>query len=291
MLSNLVKFFLFNVILLFSFLMLIIFYARFIFINEPFYTYSLNRDNTYQKLTEAIKHTAQGFILNQFANTTDYDKLTAPEKQAVDNQIVSLTSFINEKNVSDFLSKNINNISGYLHNRTSELYLYIPVKKWGLTKEVQSQIPDYIKNESVSVRELLKSQGSDTPNNLRLLEYLKYTSRYLLWGLLISILVETILIFFYALISKKGSRHQSIGMLLTFLGLITLVFTWIIFSIQNVTIQRAVLQNANNGNLAPILLPLFFNPLIYTFMIYGLFELISGIILFNRKEKQLVSKA
>jgi hypothetical protein len=271
--------------------MLIIFYARFIFINEPFYTYSLNRDNTYQKLTEAIKHTAQGFILNQFANTTDYDKLTAPEKQAVDNQIVSLTSFINEKNVSDFLSKNINNISGYLHNRTSELYLYIPVKKWGLTKEVQSQIPDYIKNESVSVRELLKSQGSDTPNNLRLLEYLKYTSRYLLWGLLISILVETILIFFYALISKKGSRHQSIGMLLTFLGLITLVFTWIIFSIQNVTIQRAVLQNANNGNLAPILLPLFFNPLIYTFMIYGLFELISGIILFNRKEKQLVSKA
>jgi len=291
MLSKLTRFILFNIILIFSFLTLILFYGRFIVINESFYTYSLNKNDTYQELTRSIKLTSQEFILNQFAKTTDYEKLTTIEKQEVKNQITDITSFINEDNVKDLLSKNINNILGYLHNRPGDLYLYLPINNWGFSSEVLNQIPDFLQGDNISVRELLKSQALDTPNNLKALSYLKYSSYYLLTAILASVAAETILISLYAITSKKGVRYQAVGKLKTFLGVITLITSWILNSFQNVAIQRIILYDGGNGNPTFILLPLFIKPLICIFTAYGLLELISGIILFNKKEKQLVSKA
>jgi hypothetical protein len=292
MLSSLTKFILFNIILLFSFLMLILFYGRFILINESFYTYNLNRDNTYLDLTNAIKFTAQKYILNHYSTSSDYEKLTALEKQEVENQIENQTSFINKDNVANFLSKNLKNILGYLNGRMGDLYLYFPINNWGLPEETQNQIPNFLKDSNINVRELLKSQGLDTPNNLKILGYLKYSSYYLLSAILVCVVMEIFLITLYAIISKKGERYEAVGKLKTFLGVFTLIISWIFFTAQNVFIQRLIIQNGQSGNLTLILLPIFVKPLIITFSVYGLLELISGIILYNvGNRKQLVSKA
>ena len=292
MLSNLTKFILFNIILILSFISIIGFYGKFIVINESFYTYTLKRDNTYRNLTKSIKFTAQEQILNQFTKTPEYQNLTATEKQEVNNQIKNLISFIDENNVSDFLTKNISNISGYLHNHPGDLYLYIPIKNWGFAKEALDRIPDFLKRDNITVNELLKTQSMDTANNLKILSSLKYTSYFLLITILISCAIEILLIFLYSLISRKGERIQAIGKLLTFSGIITLLVSWILYSVQNIALQRFILQNGQNGNLTFTLLPIFIEPLIFIFAVYGLMELISGIILFNMKNnKQLVSKA
>lgn len=173
MLSSLLKFLLFCILLLLTIVNFLLFTTKFVFLNKSFYAYSLNRDNTYKNLTKGIKSAASEFLISQISASGNFAKLTLGEREEIEKQVEDLTSFINESTVSDFLEVNIDDTLSYLNNKSDGWNIYLPLEKWGLPDEFLKQIPDNYKKTDISIKEILASQKQDTPNNLQLLSSLK----------------------------------------------------------------------------------------------------------------------
>ncbi len=292
MLSSFFKFILFNVILLLSFFTLFMFFFKFIILNESFYAYSFKRNGVSKNLSRGIKSAVTEFLIGQLTASENYDALSLGERQEIEKQVDTFTSFINEESVNDFASANINNILKYLNNKSTKLYLYLPISNWNLPKETLNQIPAYLKNTNIDIRDILKNTKKDTPENIIMLEKLRYTSKNSGLFILAGIVSQIFFIFIYTLLSKKGQKYQSVGKLFSFLGVFILIISWVFFTAQNIFSEGLTFKTGWSEVLAGTLVPIFTKPLVFTFSLYGLFILITGIVLYNKESNnQLVNKA
>ncbi len=292
MLSKFFKFILFDIILLLSFLTLFAFFIKFFILNDSFYAYSFKRNDVYKNLSKGIKSAAKEFLIGQLSSSEDYSSLSLGKRQEIDKQVEAFTSFINEEAVNNFIGTNIVNILAYLNNKSDQIYLYLPIDDWDLPNNSFNQIPDYLKTTNVNILDILKNSKQDTAANLQTLAQLKFFSKYTNLSIFSGIALQIFMIFIYSLFSKKGTKYQSIGKLFSLLGVIILILSWIFFTAQKIFSEGLAFKTGWSEILAGTLVPIFAKPLVIVLTIYGLFILITGIILYNKESKnQLVNKA
>lgn len=292
MLSKFFKFILFNLLFLLSFITLFAVFVRFALLNSSFYTYSFNKNGVYENLAKGIKNAATDALTKQFNKTENYSSMAVEERQEVQKQVGNFTAFINKDAVKDFFEVNIVNITSYLNNKSDVFYVYLPIGKWGLPTDTTSNIPEYLKNTNIDVRDILKNRKQDTEENLAFLEYLKYSSKYVEYCIGSGITLEIFLTFLYLLISKKGTRYESAGKLFSLWGTLILILSWITYTASKIATEGLVYKTDWSEILSGTLLPIFLQPLIIIFTIFGIVMLLTGIVLYNKKGKnQLVNEA
>lgn len=292
MLSKFFKFILFNLLFLLSFVTLFAIFVRFAILNTLFYTYSFNKNGVYENLAKGIKNAATDALTQQFSKTENYSSMTIDERQEVEKQVESFTSFINKDAVKDFLEVNIANITSYLNNKADILYIYLPIGKWGLPGETTNNIPQYLKDTNIDTRDILKNTKRDSAENLIFLENLKYSSKYVDYAITVGVVSEIIFVFFYLLVSKKGTRYQSLGKLFSLLGVLTLILSWMSYTASKIVTEGLAYKTNWSEIVSGTLLPIFLQPLIIVFTIFGLVALVIGIVLYNKTGKnQLVNEA
>ena len=292
MLSKFFKFILFNLLFLLSFVTLFAIFVRFAILNTSFYTYSFNKNGVYENLAKGIKNAATDALTQQFSKTENYSSMTIDERQEVEKQVESFTSFINKDAVKDFLEVNIANITSYLNNKADILYIYLPIGKWGLPGETTNNIPQYLKDTNIDTRDILKNTKRDSAENLIFLENLKYSSKYVDYAITVGVVSEIIFVFFYLLVSKKGTRYQSLGKLFSLLGVLTLILSWMSYTASKIVTEGLAYKTNWSEIVSGTLLPIFLQPLIIVFTIFGLVALVIGIVLYNKTGKnQLVNEA
>lgn len=292
MLSGFIKFILSIFIFLLAITSLFLFFIKFIVLNQGFYTYSLQRKDTYKNLTRAIQRASKEMLINQIASSSnDYNKMTLGERADIEAQVDSFISFINEQSVSTFIDVNIKNILLYLNNKSGDLILYLPINEWGLPQEMLKSIPDYLQKTNINVKEIIINQKG-TEGDLATLNNLRHLSKYVSLGLIAGIALQIFLILIYALLNKSGDRYHAIGKLFSFQGIFILIISWIGITAHNIFSEGLTYKTGWSEVLAGTLVPIFVKPLVITFTVYGLFVLIIGILLFNKESKnQLVNKA
>lgn len=291
MLSTIAKILISILIFLSSLIFLILLFLKLIVLNEAFYAYSLHRGDTYTNLAKALKGAARQSVINQVNQTQNYEALTVGQRQTIDAQIETYTTFINEQNLQNFLEPNLKNILNYLGNKSPYLMFYFPINDWNLPQKTISQIPDYFKSGEINASQLIENNPKFSAQDLVILHNIKNTQSYITMALFASIVLNLILIFIYSLFYKK-SKKQGLGKMLSFIGIAVLVLGWIIFTANNIFAQGLAFKTGWGEILAGTLVTLYATPLVYIFTIYGLTLLIYGVILFNKKDKsKLVSKA
>lgn len=292
MFPKLFKFILFNLIFVLNLITLFAVFSKFLLLNNSFYIHSFEKEGVYKNLAKGVKYAAKEMFIDQLSGTENYDNLSLGERQSMEAQVNTYIYFISEENVGNFVGVNLKNITEYLNNGSDLFYFYLPIDRWNIPNDSLKQIPEYLKTTNISMIDILKQTNNYTSENIRLLEELKMFSKYNILLIAIGIILQSFLIFFYVLISKRGQKFKSIGKLFTSLGIAVLFISWILFTAQNIFSEGLAFKTGWAEILAGTLLPVFIKPLVITFSISGIFTLITGIILYNKNDNnQLVNKA
>ena len=285
---KLAKFIVTILVLILTIASLFVIYIKFILLNKNYYTYSFNKNGTYENLSRGLKGLTKEMLIDDISGTIDYDNLTLGQRQEIEVQAERYTAFINKNNVKDFTETNLSNILKYLKNRSEYLIIYLPLEKWAISKEILDQMPDYLKTTNLDAREILINLKTANENTdlLGIFESLKLTDKYLNSALFAVLTLNVIFFSLYYFLTNKEKRGSSMGKLLSFLGVIILISSWVLFTAQHIFAEGLAFKNTWNEVLLGTLVPIFINPIVLIFAMFGLVSLITGIILFNKQAGQ-----
>lgn len=292
MFSKIFKFILFILIFIVSLIILFTVYTKFFLLDAAFYTSSFNNNGVYENLAKGTRNAASDAFRQKLTSNENFTQMTIEQRQQVEKQVENATSFINKESVKDFIEINIQNFISYLNNKAEILYIYLPIEKWGLPSQTTSNIPEYLKNTNIDVRDILRNTSKNSLENQAFLESIKNFSKYLLYLLIIGIITEVFLVSVYILVSKKGKRNESSGKLFSLLGIVMIILSWLTFTASKIVTEGLIYQTNWSEILTGTLLPIFFQPLIILFTVFGALSLLLGVVLYNKKNKnQLVNEA
>ena len=285
---KLAKFIISILILSLTIASLFIIYIKFILLNNYFYIYSFNKNYAYENLSRGLKGLTNKMLIDNMTSSVDYDNLTLGQRQEIEAQAERYTAFINEDNVKDFTETNISYLLRYLKNRSEYLIIYLPLEKWALPKEILDGLPNYLKTTTLDAREILinRKTANENADLLGILERLKLTDKYVNITLFIVLTLDIIFFSLYYFLTEKEKRVPSMGKLLSFLGVIILISSWVLFTAQQIFAEGLAFKNTWSEVLSGTLVPIFINPIVLIFTLFGLISLITGIILFNKRADQ-----
>lgn len=149
------------------------------------------------------------------------DKLPIEQQQRLENEILELTSAVEENEVQDLIETNIYRLFAYMNGETGDIILYFPIHNWGLPDLITSQEPFSILSEKTSLETVMGLEGArDAREQLsEVREYIKLLR--IVW--FIPLILSILLLLIHYLLSISPQRIKPTAWILIISGIYTLL--------------------------------------------------------------------
>ncbi len=278
---------------LFTFIaFLFLVYLAVIMLNVRYLQSSFNKYDVYNKTSLLIYKEAEKLLTSQaLTGEKDTSVLDPADKEKMEIIIRENISFINDDNTRDFLDTNVKYVISYLNGSSPDFLLYFPVEYWAKSSKFISQVPDYLKGGNVNVETMLETNNINKREIQNLISHLNNTAIYINILIFSLLCIFVFLCFVWVISDKPIPKAQSFGKLITYIGISLLFLVWLFYTATENIILRQKGIPSFNRELVEIFYPVFSKPLIFLFSVFGILQLILGVILFNKNYKnELVSK-
>lgn len=243
------------------FICLLVSIVRFQLLSPPFWQAVFEKNNIYPKLAIVIRDGMENQIIKDGGKVKDAK---------------ILTNLITSENLEDFVTRNLDDILGYINGKYPTLNIYIPIAKIPkglLTKNITSQ-PDQIYAET-----LIKEFNISFINS-RQLQSLSVLGKTVTYLLILSWVITLLFILFLYLLVKSGGRFITLGIVSLVSGLLSIsTYTGVVETgkiVASDLLQKTTTAEIIAGTLIPPLLQEILN----TILIMGIILTAIGVVLF-----------
>lgn len=202
---------------------------RFQLLNSDFWKTTFKSKNTYSALVTII----QSDVVNQ---------VTSQGGKKSDVRI--LTDLVTEDNLKNFIDKNIDNSLNFMNGKTQEMLVYIPFGR--IPKPLLPLSLNKV-NEEIKIQDLLVKMNITSVSTSQIQ---KINSLGLIVNIILmtSIVILSVVIFFFYKLTEEGKRFHSLGTSLFLSGILVFVFSKIL-GIVNEAISLGISRGINLARL------------------------------------------
>jgi len=193
---------------------------RFQIIDPNFLITSFRDAGVYRQSVEIFKEYLGDTVRSEL-QAAGLDKLPIEQQQMLENEILQLTSVVEENEVQDLVETNIYRFFAYMNGEVEDLILYFPVHNWGLPDLITSQEPFSILSENTTLETVMSLEGArDARAQLsQAREYIKLLR--IVW--FIPLILSILLLLIHYLLSISPQRIKPTAWILIISGIYTLL--------------------------------------------------------------------
>jgi hypothetical protein len=139
----------------------------------------------------------------------------------LENEILELTSAVEENEIQDLIETNIYRFFAYMNGETGDIILYFPIHTWGLPDLITSQEPFSVLSEKTSLETLMGLESArDAREQLsQVREYIKLLR--IVW--FIPLILSILLLLIHYLLSISPQKIKPTAWVLIISGIYTLL--------------------------------------------------------------------
>lgn len=230
---------------------------RFQFLEYDFWINTFKKGNVYQKVSDKIR---------------DNLELNAIKSGGTANDVIDLSSLVSADNVENFFEDNVQNFLLYANGKSPEIMVSFPFTNnlWKTSSKIE--LKDLLEEFNIE----MVSQ-----NDIQALSRFGTISSALTFGLSLLLILNILLMYVF---TKSGKHLISLGVSFTFSGIMTIAcFIAGKFAVE--VISRDFSDNINIGkSLSVIIATPVIDNLVQAWLWFGIFFLVTGMILFFLKK-------
>ena len=216
-----------------SFLILVT--LRFQILNPDFLLTSFKNADIYKQSVLVFKEYLGGTVETEL-QAAGLDELPIEQQKLLQDEILKITSEIDESEVQDMVETNIIRFFGFINNERGDVLLYFPIHNWGLPSLITSQEPLSMLSENTPFEQVMSVENAANTKQqlMNIRDYALLLKK--VWYVPLFLVILLLVVHF--LLSKPPQRIKPTAWLLVISGVYTLLMCGVLYVASNELVKR-----------------------------------------------------
>lgn len=254
--------------------------VRFQLLNPEFITSKISNTPAYVQLEQEIKNEVKSSVEKEFEkDTLGPADLPFDQRERLKEQIYKVIDSLESKDVQEAVETNITRFYSFLNGESNTIFLYLPVQRWGLPKEVTANTPLSQFSEETDIYTLISSEEEKQKlsSTLQQVQYYVGLSREA-WFL--SIIIALMLLSIHFLMSRSPGKFKPTSKLMFITGLLTMINSGLMYVSSNQIESKLSTTNELARIITGSIIPLIIQDIARLWLYIGIGLAVPGLLIF-----------